>query len=661
MAMPRTRQPVRWMAAWLALSGAAAVAAQPLTVNTSVNQIGRLTSAGNGQVRRFYEYDALGRPAHVEHRMDGGAYVFGFIYGYPQNGASTPGPGIVVTGETLPPDGELVTYLYDAGDLQVAISTQPGGAGTSQAIVSGITRNARGQTLSVTYGNGMVTTHTYNDTTDLRLHELATVPPGAGSAPLQDLVYGFDANGNLTSIADQVTPSLSATYTYDSLDQLSTMTAGGTPLPYQYDSTGNLIVKEGAGQTYGGTGRGPHALGTAGGVAYGYDANGNVATTSSGLQIAWNARNLPEATSNGGALVNRKWFLGEEMWKRLGGAGLTTLYMPGVRIEGGQPRKFFGTLAERSPDGSLEFYHPDHLGSSTLVTNQLQQVSYRAAYMPFGEDRITPGGTFVPRYRFNFKEPEATGFYNFGARMYNPASGRWLSPDSSASDGPNRYSYVRNNPLLYTDPTGHQSDYPPDLPKPLRAQWDEEERKWAKFWDQVVTWDAYWQRNPGPLPATEPNPPVRPEVPINTYLHDMYRLQQANRPRFMRYEKPRDESVAKIQFPIIGFVRDGEGRIYVRVELPKPFKASIAPGGEKIPGASMGSGRQPGFMVYADLDADVGLGGAHLEWSWSPLRGFKLESDPFQVSTPSAGVTFGAQFLIYDPTRKKGSQEKQDD
>ena len=78
---------------------------------------------------------------------------------------------------------------------------------------------------------------------------------------------------------------------------------------------------------------------------------------------------------------------------------------------------------------------------------------------PYGRDIVSPPpGPFTPKYQFNFKEKEGdgSGFYDYGARLYNPATGRWLSPDSIVDDGPNRYTYVRNNPVLLTDLTGHQ-------------------------------------------------------------------------------------------------------------------------------------------------------------------------------------------------------------
>ena len=53
--------------------------------------------------------------------------------------------------------------------------------------------------------------------------------------------------------------------------------------------------------------------------------------------------------------------------------------------------------------------------------------------------------------------------YHMGAREYDPSLGRWLSadtivPDPANPQSLNRYSYVYNNPLRYTDPSGHFTD-----------------------------------------------------------------------------------------------------------------------------------------------------------------------------------------------------------
>src|SRR5438132_10484596 len=237
--------------------------------------------------------------------------------------------------------------------------------------------------------------------------------------------------------------------------------AGQLALPYRYDNLGNLTNKENVTQIYGGVGRGPHALATSnnGTMTYNYDANGNLIETRDSSNrivtaITWNAENMPINVVQGGVTQYQKFFLGESLWKKVE-PGVTTYYLPSMRVENGQFRKFFGGFAERSPDGTLKFYHGDHLGSASLVTDLAGTVIRRQAYMPYGEDRSVSGTFTDARYQFNFKEKESTGFYDYGARLYNPVTGRWLSADSSSKDGLNRYTYVSNNPLRYTDPTGH--------------------------------------------------------------------------------------------------------------------------------------------------------------------------------------------------------------
>jgi hypothetical protein len=113
-----------------------------------------------------------------------------------------------------------------------------------------------------------------------------------------------------------------------------------------------------------------------------------------------------------GATTVTKWFVGEQLWKRVE-PGKVTYFLPSERIENGKLRKFFGAFAERSPDdGRIKFYHSDHLGSSTLVTDGGAAV-YRAAYFPFGEkpdgaERLDSASfPFQPHYRFTFQERRA--------------------------------------------------------------------------------------------------------------------------------------------------------------------------------------------------------------------------------------------------------------
>src|SRR5262249_4232395 len=368
-----------------------------IVVNTSANQIGRQTWAGNGLVRTFNQYDTLGRATAVQHVRDAVSYVYQIAYGYPQN-PSTSGPGTVVVSSAFP-DGEVVGYTFDAGDAQHAVTaTLPGGS--AQTIVSSVVRNVRGQTTQLALGDGTEQDHTYNDSSELRLNQIRSFVNANGTT-LQNYTYSFDPSGNVTGVTDNVSTSLGATYTYDSLGQLISMVSGGTTYSYGYDNLGNLTTKEGASQTYAGTGRGPHALATAGGLTYNYDANGNMSSRSDGLAIAWNAENMPVQVSGGAATsTTQKFFLGESLWKKVQGS-TATYYRSSMLRPTGQHRNYYRTFSERSPERALKFYPNAHLASPTLVPDSSGACVHTAAYIPFGSDRsgFVSCGTFTPPYQ----------------------------------------------------------------------------------------------------------------------------------------------------------------------------------------------------------------------------------------------------------------------
>ena len=104
------------------------------------------------------------------------------------------------------------------------------------------------------------------------------------------------------------------------------------------------------------------------------------------------------------------------------------------------------------------WYHPDHLGSSSYITNVEGIVTQHMEYMPYGESLVEEHQNSINTpYKFNGKElDDETGNYYYGARYYNPKFSFWLSVDPLAEKfyDLSPYAYVSNNPINLIDPTG---------------------------------------------------------------------------------------------------------------------------------------------------------------------------------------------------------------
>jgi RHS repeat-associated protein len=113
----------------------------------------------------------------------------------------------------------------------------------------------------------------------------------------------------------------------------------------------------------------------------------------------------------------------------------------------------------RRTGGSLFFFHPDHLGSGTLLTDANGDAYQFFVNLPFGEmlaeQKAT--GAYSNAYKFTGKELDSeTGLYYHGARYYDPERSIWLSVDAAKGKYPshNPYNYCLNNPVRLVDPDG---------------------------------------------------------------------------------------------------------------------------------------------------------------------------------------------------------------
>ncbi|MBP1630329.1 MAG: repeat-associated core domain protein [Bacteroidetes bacterium] len=122
-----------------------------------------------------------------------------------------------------------------------------------------------------------------------------------------------------------------------------------------------------------------------------------------------------------------------------------------------------------TPDEPAYFYHSDHLGSSSYITDDDGDNTQTLAYLPYGEDWvniINPNlnPKYIAPYKFNGKEKdEESGYHYYGARYYNSNGPFWLSVDPLSDKYPSLtpYNYCANSPIMLIDPDGMQMEDPP--------------------------------------------------------------------------------------------------------------------------------------------------------------------------------------------------------
>ncbi len=470
-----------------------------------------------------------------------------------------------------------IKYSYDTAGHLVRVENLAG-TGANEVFYTAQGFNALGQPLGMTYGNGLQTSYTYYANSK-RLQRLQTTKPGGGFS--QDLAYTFDTLSDIKAITDSVyTGAASSTIgnlQYDDLHRLTSYTRGGVLANFSYNAIGNILVNPEFGTgTYGYGSPKPHAVTSANGKTYQYDAAGNMKNRGSQfLQYDEENQlvNISDGTStvlfgyaDGGARLWRQKGTNLAVWiggiyevkdgktlchvlaggKRiatfepitgvaalvgkvrifakaathtmvasaspslprqgpwtvamaavLGLLGLIlwgrtairlararrswwrTLLQPGIVLKQcvaglTSLALFFATtpMANAAPVYSPVFYyyHDDHLGSSNLLTDRTGNMVQHYEYLAYGKERFKDNAlafSVSNRYTDQILD-EDTGLYYYGARYYDPELGRFTQPDSivPSADDPqslNRYTYTRNNPLKFVDPTGHYYESFADL------------------------------------------------------------------------------------------------------------------------------------------------------------------------------------------------------
>ncbi len=376
--------------------------------------------------------------------------------------------------------GKLEATLSDSSASAYADTsvTDPGGSSDGIARVYTLTYRAAssGQTLTVKW-----TVETMHEAQwgNVTLQAATLVTNSNSGTVYQDLQYAYTADGNITTIADHTVAGGAGdqSLTYDSLNRLTEAegpygTGGATAsITYSYDELGNLTANSQVGTytypTSGSSSVRPHAVTTAGSNSYSYDANGNM-TAGAGRSFTYNLENKPLTITIGGQTTTFVYAGDGGRVKKVVGSTTTRYINKLYECESTSCARMIFAGSERVatllPSGGVQYYHPDHLGSSSVITDGTGAKVEALTYFPYGATRTNSSPTTpvvdVP-YKFTDKELDSsTSLYYYGARYYDPVLGRFISADKritrlSNPQDFNRYTYVLNNPIFYTDPSGN--------------------------------------------------------------------------------------------------------------------------------------------------------------------------------------------------------------
>jgi RHS repeat-associated protein len=323
------------------------------------------------------------------------------------------------------------------------------------------------------------------------LRRFTPLPSGFGDNG-QSGTYTYDGAGNITAIGAD-------TYRYDTAQRLVSSVTRGVQEDYSYDAFGNRKSAAGAVNCLGQTtcaqtvtiDSNTNHLTTINGAAVTYDEAGNIKTipATSGNPSATYSYDGTGMMTEAAVGSDVRQFLYTADDERIAVKQGTSWIWTVRDLSGKVLREFTSLesgpnlamthwqwakdyvwrdgllLATLTPSGTLH-YHLDHLGTPRLVTDANGVKMAEHAYYPFGAENLTPHETPEEAMKFTGHERDTVAgdghtLDYMHARYGNASLGRFLSVDpatESVDPGKpqswNRYSYVRSNPLTFTDPTG---------------------------------------------------------------------------------------------------------------------------------------------------------------------------------------------------------------
>ena len=384
-------------------------------------------------------------------------------------------------------DDRGLRYVYSNGYVSRLKEAREGLSGTVYQDIRAM--DARGNVTHLLLGNGVDVYANYEPDTG-KLARLSAFD--ASGVELMNVDYLFDVLGNLKQRHDlSVATDLKEEFGYDTLNRLKSVNlsvnagAAVQSLTMDYDASGNIVYKSDVGIYYY-DGPQPHALSSAGGVSYSYDNNGNQ-VFGGGRTISYTVFDKPKSISRGTNRTGFSYGVGNKRFQREDYQGEVlqkrTLYLGAVERISGNGSTFFkrylggvaiATYYPASGAQQLTYLLKDHIGSIHSVLDESGLISATMHFSAFGKrqaaDWKTPLTSFLysplnditTRGFTGHEQVDSVGIIHMNGRIYDPSLGRFLQADPivqapNNSQSLNRYSYVLNNPLSSTDPSGYFS------------------------------------------------------------------------------------------------------------------------------------------------------------------------------------------------------------
>lgn len=397
-----------------------------------------------------------------------------------------------VLSETL--NGKTTSYAYNTKN-RVVTKTYPSGRTIIEEYdyrqrMTGIKENddyvatmdfnANNLMIQRSYGNGITISFVYN-----ALNQLTQLTDNSNIANIQ---MAYDAVGNMISKKDQLRPTRSEVYGYDVLNRLTSFKKGeisvGEEIPnalkqiqYVMDALGNRTTETTDGVTTNYTTNNMNAYTSITGgqdITPQYDEIGNM--TSDGTHTyQYNYSNSLKSVDNGQTATYKFDALGRRIQKMVSSSGSTTnYYYSGAQVVEERNASdevlatyIFGVtmddVLQMQRDGNTFYYHKNHLGSVTALTDGSGDLVEHYEYDPYGQpsffdasnntlNQSAAGNAIL----FTGRDYDAeTGLYFYRARTMHPGLGRFMQHDPLLYvNGLNIYSYAKNMPTLFIDPRG---------------------------------------------------------------------------------------------------------------------------------------------------------------------------------------------------------------